>query len=318
MTLTGTDVSSYQGETPDYTGNDFVISKATEGTYYLNPYHASQVAAARAQGKLVGHYHFLTDQTPELQAQFFWNNCSWLPGEQLAVDVESPFADTPGAVESTRRFVIELMRLSGFPCEVYADASHVNTLDFTPVAALGSGLWGAAYNGTGFGPTGAFPFVAIWQNADTNPSSHGDSDVFYGDAAAWHKYGTPDGAQPATPIAQIPVPAPLPANVYVVQNGDTYSGIAESHGLGLSELETANPGQNYDLIHPGDHITIPDHVTPIPTPAPVLPPNRCIVEAGDTLSGIAAQFGVSLDTILANNPGITNPDLIFPGQVINL
>lgn len=40
------------------------------------------------------------------------------------------------------------------------------------------------------------------------------------------------------------------------------------------------------------------------------------VESGDTLNGIAAQFGVTLAQILAENPGITNPDLIIPGQQI--
>lgn len=40
------------------------------------------------------------------------------------------------------------------------------------------------------------------------------------------------------------------------------------------------------------------------------------VRAGDTLSGIAARSGVSLSALLAANPGIKNPNLIFPGQVV--
>jgi LysM repeat protein len=42
------------------------------------------------------------------------------------------------------------------------------------------------------------------------------------------------------------------------------------------------------------------------------------VEPGDTLSGIAGQFGVRLGALEAANPQITNPDLIFPGQVIRI
>lgn len=42
------------------------------------------------------------------------------------------------------------------------------------------------------------------------------------------------------------------------------------------------------------------------------------VKKGDTLSGIAAKFGTTVDDILAVNPQITNPDLIYPGQEIVL
>lgn len=43
-----------------------------------------------------------------------------------------------------------------------------------------------------------------------------------------------------------------------------------------------------------------------------------LVKVGETLSGIAAQHGVSLDALLTANPRIVNPNLIRPGQVVNL
>jgi nucleoid-associated protein YgaU len=44
-----------------------------------------------------------------------------------------------------------------------------------------------------------------------------------------------------------------------------------------------------------------------------------VVEPGDTLSGIAAQFGVDADALLAANADtVPNPDLIYPGQVLRL
>src|SRR5947199_8524101 len=43
-----------------------------------------------------------------------------------------------------------------------------------------------------------------------------------------------------------------------------------------------------------------------------------IVQPGDTLSGIAERFGVSLSDLEAANPKITDPNAIFPGQVINI
>lgn len=54
-----------------------------------------------------------------------------------------------------------------------------------------------------------------------------------------------------------------------------------------------------------------------PNPAPVPGPGQCRVDPGDTLSGIAEQFGVSLQDLIAVN-GITEPDLIFPGMILDL
>jgi spore coat assembly protein SafA len=42
------------------------------------------------------------------------------------------------------------------------------------------------------------------------------------------------------------------------------------------------------------------------------------VHSGDTLSGIAAQHGVSLSALEAANPQISNPNLIYAGQTIHL
>lgn len=44
-----------------------------------------------------------------------------------------------------------------------------------------------------------------------------------------------------------------------------------------------------------------------------------VVKSGDTLSGIAVQFGVDLNALIAVNADIVpNPDLIYPGQVLRL
>ena len=41
-----------------------------------------------------------------------------------------------------------------------------------------------------------------------------------------------------------------------------------------------------------------------------------VVKPGDTLTKIARQFNIPLNKLLAANPQITDPDCIFPGQVI--
>jgi nucleoid-associated protein YgaU len=47
--------------------------------------------------------------------------------------------------------------------------------------------------------------------------------------------------------------------------------------------------------------------------------SEVVVEAGDTLRGIAVQFGVDLDALIAANADtVPNPDVIYPGQVLRL
>ena len=52
--------------------------------------------------------------------------------------------------------------------------------------------------------------------------------------------------------------------------------------------------------------------------AAVAAPVEVSVQEGDSLSAIAAANGVDLDSLIAANPEIENPDLIYPGQVLRL
>jgi len=95
---------------------------------------------------------------------------------------------------------------------------------------------------------------------------------------------------------------------YIIQPGDTLYAIARRFGITLPALLAANP-QIADpaLIFPGQRITIP-------VPGPTV----YVVQSGDTLAGIAGRFGLTLAQLLAANPQITNPNLIFAGQQINI
>jgi len=69
--------------------------------------------------------------------------------------------------------------------------------------------------------------------------------------------------------------------------------------------------------------TKPVVTTPVPPTAPVVTPpttgtGQYSVVSGDTLSRIAAKNGMSLQQLMALNPGITNPNMIQVGQRINL
>jgi len=41
-----------------------------------------------------------------------------------------------------------------------------------------------------------------------------------------------------------------------------------------------------------------------------------VIQQGETLWQISQQYNVPLDALIESNPQITDPDLIFPGQII--
>lgn len=71
---------------------------------------------------------------------------------------------------------------------------------------------------------------------------------------------------------------------------------------------TATPGVRILMPTPG---TPPPSVVRVPTQAVV----TYIVESGDTLSGIAARYGVTVEEIVAEND-LENPDVLQVGQVL--
>lgn len=50
----------------------------------------------------------------------------------------------------------------------------------------------------------------------------------------------------------------------------------------------------------------------------VPPAKYYIVQEGDTLGEIAANYGTSIEALLQLNPSINNPDLIYVGQKIRI
>lgn len=110
---------------------------------------------------------------------------------------------------------------------------------------------------------------------------------------------------------------------YTVQWGDTLGRIASICGVTLDALYAANPGLG-GILYAGQVINIPAAApvySPPVYPAPAYWPSyggTYVVQPGDTLGKIAARIGSSVGEILAVNPQIWNPNLIYVGQVINL
>jgi LysM repeat protein len=155
---------------------------------------------------------------------------------------------------------------------------------------------------------GHYGHCNVPDNTHTDPGPMPDITASHGGSVTVQ----PESAEPVA----VPAPAAgLGDNQVRVDPGDTLSGIAVQFGVDLNALIAVNGITEPDLIFPGMILDLPEAAAAPAAPSG-LPP-YCTVDPGDTLSGIAEQFGVSLDYIISKNPGI-NADLIFPGQRINL
>jgi LysM repeat protein len=99
-----------------------------------------------------------------------------------------------------------------------------------------------------------------------------------------------------------------------VASGDTLRKIAERCGTTVSAIQRANPEiGNGNLIYPGQVLLLPGTI--LGTDGGYL---IYVVSRGDTVKGLAARFGSTVDLILAHNPDIKNVNLIYEGQRLTI
>lgn len=103
-----------------------------------------------------------------------------------------------------------------------------------------------------------------------------------------------------------------PGPSHIVQPGDTLFSIARRFGVSLDALIAANPGVDPMNLQIGEIICLPIGVPPTPCPG-----GTFVIGPGDTLFSIARRLGISLESLLAANPGI-DPRNLRVGQVICL
>jgi LysM repeat protein len=114
--------------------------------------------------------------------------------------------------------------------------------------------------------------------------------------------------------------------IHVVQPGENLFRISLRYNVSMASIAAANNIANYNLIFAGQQLIIPagggTGTTPT-QPAPTTPTapggstGSYTVVSGDTLARIAQRFGTTVQAIVTAN-GIANPNLIFPGQVLNI
>ncbi len=109
--------------------------------------------------------------------------------------------------------------------------------------------------------------------------------------------------------ASTAAPATNVSQTHIVQYGENLSSIALKYGTTWQELASINALSNPNIIYQGQTLNVVGGQSVATT-------GYCVVEYGDTLSGIAAQFGTTVERLVSAN-GISNPNLIYAGQVLN-
>jgi spore germination protein YaaH len=112
------------------------------------------------------------------------------------------------------------------------------------------------------------------------------------------------------------------ATKYTVRAGDTLTSIAAQFGIPNWQALYHDPGNAaFRALRPNPDVIAPGDILFIPSSAPH--PFKYSIQAGDTLTSIAAQFGIPNWQALYNDPANAafrslrpNPDVIVPGDIL--
>lgn len=118
-----------------------------------------------------------------------------------------------------------------------------------------------------------------------------------------------------------PAPAPTPTTnnaAYTVKSGDTLSGIASRFGVSYEQLARLNNIANPNRIYVGQVLRVNGQAAPrynnySRSSATASVRGGYTVKSGDTLSGIAAQYGLNWHTLAQRN-NLQSPYTIYVGQ----
>jgi len=125
---------------------------------------------------------------------------------------------------------------------------------------------------------------------------------------------TPAPTATTAPTTPTSTPVPGAGTTYVVKAGDRLFSIGRQFGVNPYSIAQANDIKPPYIIHPGDTLKIPSGGTGV-TP---LPGGKThVVAPGENLFRIALKYGTTYQALAAAN-GITNPNLIFVGQVLKI
>lgn len=330
--MRGVDVSNWQCDIDTYALDaDFVVAGTTWGiggltnmclTGGVNQAANYQLGRAVGSGKSIGVYHYAMGNDARREADFFVDNVKGYVGRAvLALDWESqdnPQFSNGAWIDAWVRRVYE--RTHVWPV-IYLQASALRQL--SGYVREHCGVWVAQYasmNVTGYQAVpwlyGAYGEAMRQYSSNGRVNGYGgrlDLNYFRGERWQWDAYATGDRKSGGYAGSAVP-PASAPAQsgevvsrCVVVSSGDTLSGIAARTGLhpwsAWIGYRSGNPG----VIYPGETVCYRG-AAGVQTSAV----RAHTVAAGESLWSI---FGADWARVASLN-GLSNPSLIYPGQIL--
>lgn len=327
--MCGVDVSSWQtGIDVSSMDMDFVITKATEGTSYINPDCDRVYQDAKNSGKATGVYHFARAGDALAQAEFFVDNISGYIGDAvLVLDYEGNAVNQ--GVGWAKDWLDAVYNMTGVKPVIYMSNSIIHRYDWSSVQSAGYGLWNAAYY---YGYKTIYGFISdpprsggvepwdesgmLYQYTSTGRlngwNGNLDLNIYYGDRAEWDKLAGYTGGNDYTP-SEPDHTSEDKVIYYTVQSGDTLSGVAAMYNTTYTHLANLNGISNPNLIYVGQRIVISGKYDS----SGGNPVGSYTVQSGDCLSVIGAKLGVPWQRIASAN-GIYSPYTIYIGQVLTI
>ena len=199
---------------------DAVMVKATEDTYYVNPYCDPKIQQAISMGIPWGFYHFAGMSDPVAEADYFIANCEGYFGYGVpGLDWEGVYTDKKliydQPVDWVNAFVRRVHEVKGIWCWIYGNPWRFNQGGVEPncarwVASYPSHLVFPDFSSNEGEPPETDGLVCAWQFASDGRLSGFDANLdinrYYGGKDSWAAYA---GATPT--IEPTPTPEPEPA-----------------------------------------------------------------------------------------------------------
>lgn len=321
--MRGVDVSNWQCDIDTGAVDaDFIVAGATWGvggfnntclTNGVNQAANYQLERAVDSGKSIGVYHYAMGRDANAEADFFIDNVRGYVGNAvLVLDWESQ--DNPqfgnGAwIETWVRHVHD--RTQVWPI-VYVQASALRQL--SAFVREHCGVWIAQYASMAVTGYQERPWLyGAYGEAMRQYTSNGyvpgyagrlDLNYFRGERWQWDAYARGDGANVSVPETNTGGNVAHSACV-VVMSGDTLSDIAERTGLLPWQSWHGYASDNPAVIYPGETVCYGGAVQ-------LNVARTHTVASGESLWSI---FGGDWVRVASLN-GLSNPSLIYPGQIL--